>query len=62
MTSLDDSLINAANITKNKDKSCDPEMSFTEKNNQWYFGVKARIGVQSRGKALVHSIVTTNAK
>jgi len=44
VTSLDDALIKAENITKNKDKSCDPEMSFTEKNNQWYFGVKVHIG------------------
>ena len=61
-TSLDATLIAAPTSTKNKDKSRDPEMSSTKKNNQWYFGMKAHIGVQSRGKPLVHSIVATTAK
>ena len=29
---------------------------------QWYFGLKAHIGVQSQGKPLVHSVVATTAK
>jgi len=33
-------------------KSRDPEMSSTEKNNQWYFGMNAHIGVKSRIKPI----------
>ncbi len=60
--SLDATLITAPTSTKNKDKSRDPEMSSTKKNNQWYFGMKAHIGVQLRGKPLVHSVVATTAR
>lgn len=59
---MDATLIAAPTSTKNQDKSRDPEMSSTKKNNQWYFGMKTHIGVQSRGKPLVHSVVTTTAK
>ncbi len=62
MTSLDATLIDAPTSTKNKDKSRDPEMSSTKKNNQWHFGMKVHIGVQSRGKPLVHSILASRAK
>jgi IS5 family transposase len=61
-TSLDATLIAAPTSTKNKSKSRDPEMSSAKKNNQWYFGMKAHIGVQSRGKPLVHSVMATTAK
>lgn len=61
-TSMDATLITAPTSTKNKNKSRDPEMSSTKKNDQWYFGMKAHIGVQSRGKPLVHSFVATTAK
>ena len=56
-TSFDATLIAAPTSTKNKSKSRDPEMSSTKKNDQWYFGMKARIGVQSRGKPWVYSVV-----
>ena len=61
-TSMDATLIAASTSTKNKSKSRDPEMSSTKKNNQWYFGMKAHIGVQSRGKPLVHSVMASTAK
>jgi IS5 family transposase len=38
----------------------DPEMHQTKKGNQWYFGMKAHIGVDSKTK-LIHSVVATAA-
>ena len=38
----------------------DPEMQQTKKGNQWYFGMKAHIGVDSRTK-LIHSLVASAA-
>ena len=59
-TIVDASIINAPSSTKNKDKARDPEMHQTRKGNQWYFGMKAHIGVDSRSK-LIHSVVATAA-
>lgn len=61
-TAIDATLIAAPTSTKNKDKKRDPEMSSTKKNDQWYFGMKAHIGVQSKGKPLIHSIESSTAK
>ena len=41
-------------------KERDPEMHQTRKGRQWYFGMKAHIGVDSRSK-LIHSVVVTPA-
>jgi IS5 family transposase len=38
----------------------DPEMHQTKKGNQWYFGMKAHFGVDSRSK-LIHAVQTTPA-
>ena len=46
--------------TKNAAKARDPEMHQTRKGNQWYFGMKAHIGVDSRTK-LIHSVAATAA-
>jgi IS5 family transposase len=59
-TIVDASIINAPSSTKNKAKARDPEMHQTRKGNQWYFGMKAHIGVDSRSK-LIHSVVATAA-
>ena len=59
-TIVDASIINAPSSTKNKKKERDPEMRQTRKGNQWYFGMKAHIGVDSRTK-LIHSVVATAA-
>ena len=59
-TIVDASIISAPSSTKNKDKQRDPEMRQTRKGNQWYFGMKAHIGVDSRSK-LIHSVVATAA-
>jgi IS5 family transposase len=59
-TIVDASIINAPSSTKNCDKARDPEMHQTRKGNQWYFGMKLHIGVDSKTK-LVHSAVATAA-
>ena len=57
-TIVDATIINAPSSTKNKDKKRDPEMHQTRKGNQWYFGMKAHVGVDSRTK-MIHSVVAT---
>ena len=59
-TIVDAAIINAPSSTKNKKKQRDPDMHQTRKGNQWYFGMKAHIGVDSRTK-LVHHVVATAA-
>lgn len=59
-TIVDASIIHAPSSTKNKKKQRDPEMHQTRKGNQWYFGMKAHIGVDSHTK-LIHSVVATAA-
>lgn len=51
-------MIAAPSSTKNQDKVRDQEMHQTKKCNQWNFGMKAHIGVESKTK-LIHSIATT---
>ncbi|KJS09530.1 MAG: transposase, partial [Gammaproteobacteria bacterium BRH_c0] len=59
-TIVDATIINAPSSTKNQDKARDPDMRSTRKGNQWYFGMKAHIGVDSKTK-LIHSVVATSA-
>lgn len=59
-TIVDATIINAPSSTKNKTKARDPEMHQTKKGNQWYFGMKAHVGVDSQTK-LIHSVVATPA-
>lgn len=59
-TIVDATIIGAPSSTKNQDNARDPEMHQTRKGNQWYFGMKAHIGVDSRTK-LIHSVVATAA-
>jgi IS5 family transposase len=59
-TIVDATIIDAPSSTKNRDKSRDPEMKQTRKGQQWYFGMKAHIGVDSKTK-LIHSVVATAA-
>jgi IS5 family transposase len=47
-TIVDASIINAPSSTKNKDKQRDSEMHQTRKGKQWYFGMKAHIGVDRK--------------
>ena len=59
-TLVDATLIAAASSTKNRAHSRDPQMHQTKKGNQWYFGLKAHIGVD-RESGLVHTLKTTAA-
>jgi IS5 family transposase len=55
-TIVDATIISAPSSTKNKDGKRDPEMHQVAKGNQWYFGMKAHIGVDSKTK-LIHTIL-----
>lgn len=59
-TIVDASIISAPPSTKNKDRARDPDMHQTRKGNQWFFGMKAHIGVDSRTK-VIHAVVATAA-
>ena len=59
-TIVDATIISAPSSTKNRAKARDPEMHQTKKGNQWYFGMKAHIGVDSQTKR-IHSVATTAA-
>lgn len=59
-TIVDATIIAAPSSTKNADKTRDPEMHQTRKGQQWYFGMKMHIGVDSR-TGLAHSAVVTAA-
>ena len=58
-TAVDATLIPAPSSTKNKDKTRDPEMHSSKKGNQWYFGMKAHIGVDA-DSGLVHTVRGTS--
>jgi IS5 family transposase len=59
-TIVDATIINAPSSTKNQDKTRDREMRQTKKGNQWYFGMKAHVGTDTR-RGLAHSVVVTDA-
>lgn len=59
-TIVDATLIAAPSSTKNSTRSRDPEMHQTKKGNQWYFGMKAHIGVDA-DSGLVHTVRGTSA-
>jgi len=59
-TIVDATIVAAAPSTKNKSKHRDPEMKQTKKGNQWYFGMKAHIGVDAV-TGLAHSVAATSA-
>ncbi len=59
-TIVDATIIAAPSSTKNAEKARDPEMHQTKKGNQWYFGMKVHIGVDSRS-GLTHSASITSA-
>lgn len=59
-TIVDATIISAPSSTKNKAGERDPEMHQTAKGKQWYFGMKAHVGVDSRSK-LIHTILASAA-
>ncbi|MDP5359087.1 MAG: IS5 family transposase [Paracoccaceae bacterium] len=60
-TLVDATIIDAPSSTKNEAKARDPEMSSTKKGNDWFFGMKAHVGVDAQS-GIVHSLETTTAK
>lgn len=59
-TIVDATIVHAPSSTKNQKQERDPEMHQTRKGRQWYFGLKAHIGVDSK-EGIVHSVCTTAA-
>jgi IS5 family transposase len=59
-SAVDATLISAPSSTKNGSGTRDPEMHQTKKGNQWYFGMKAHIGVDAES-GLVHTVIGTAA-
>jgi transposase, IS5 family len=59
-TIVDATIINPPTSTKNRDQARDPEMRHTRKGQQYYFGMKAHIGVDA-ASGLVHTVTTTPA-
>jgi len=59
-TIVDATIIHAPSSTKNREGQRDPEMHQTKKGQQWYFGMKAHVGVDSKTK-MIHTVVATAA-
>jgi transposase, IS5 family len=59
-TIVDATLIHAPSSTKNREQSRDPEMHQAKKGKNWYFGMKAHVGVDSKTK-IIHTAVATAA-
>jgi IS5 family transposase len=59
-TIVDATIISAPSSTKNKDGERDPEMHQTAKGQQWYFGMKAHVGVDSKTK-IIHTVLASAA-
>ena len=59
-TIVDATLIAAPPSTKNREGKRDEEMHQTKKGQQWYFGMKAHIGVDAQS-GLVHTLLGTAA-
>ena len=60
-TLVDATIIDAPASTKNKTEARNSEMSSTKKDNDWYFGMKAHVGVDA-DSGVVHSLETSTAK
>jgi len=59
-TIVDATILHAPSSTKNREQQRDPEMHQTKKGNQWFFGMKAHVGVDSKTK-IIHTAVATAA-
>ena len=57
---VDATIIAAPSSTKNAEGERDPDMHQTKKGEQWFFGMKAHIGVDA-DSGLVHTVTTTSA-
>jgi IS5 family transposase len=59
-TIVDATILHAPSSTRNASGKRDQEMHQTRKGKQWYFGLKAHIGVDAK-EGTVHSVCTTAA-
>ena len=59
-TIVDATIIHAPSSTKNIKGERDPEMRSTKTGNQWYFGMKAHVGVDTK-YGIVHTMICTAA-
>src|SRR4029078_162098 len=59
-TIVDATIIAAPSSTKNAEGERDPEMHQTKKGQQWYFGMKMHVGVDSQSK-VIHTVAVTPA-
>ncbi|MGF6473098.1 IS5 family transposase [Paraburkholderia youngii] len=59
-SAVDATLISAPTSTKNGSGTREPEMHQTKKGNQWYFGMKAHVGVDAESGP-VHTVIGTAA-
>jgi IS5 family transposase len=59
-SAVDATLIAAPSSTKNGSGTRDPEMQSTQKGRNWYFGMKAHIGVDAES-GIVHTVIGTAA-
>jgi IS5 family transposase len=59
-TIVDATVIGAPSSTKSQEGKRDPQMHQTAKGQQWYFGMKAHVGVDSHTK-LIHTVLVSAA-
>jgi len=59
-TIVDATTIHAPSSTENQRQERDPEMHQTKKGRQWYFVMKAHVGMDSKTK-LIHTALATAA-
>jgi transposase, IS5 family len=59
-TIVDATIIDAPSSTKNQDGDRDPEMHQVKKGEEWYFGMKMHVGVDSRTK-IIHTVQVSAA-
>jgi IS5 family transposase len=57
-TIVDATILHAPTSTKNREQQRDPEMHPTKKGKQWYFGMKAHVGVDSKTKIIPTAVAT----
>ncbi|MCR9110028.1 MAG: transposase [Rhodobacteraceae bacterium] len=60
-TLMNTTIVDAACATVNKANALDPEMSSTNKANNWYLAVKAHVGVDALSE-IVYNLETTTTK
>jgi IS5 family transposase len=60
-TIVDATLIAAPPSTKNRDRKRDPDMTSSKKGDDWHFGMKAHVGVDT-AHGLVHTVEGTTGK